>query len=48
MVKRLLSGMFRGQPGVGALRRTAAEVLSWEELRAMLEERETRVSPDIR
>lgn len=37
MVKRLLSGMFKGLPGIGELRRAAAHILSWKELRGMLE-----------
>ena len=37
MVKRLLSGMFKGLPGIGELRRAAAHILSWKELRGILE-----------
>ncbi|MDI9370300.1 MAG: tRNA-dihydrouridine synthase family protein [Synergistaceae bacterium] len=40
MVKRLLPGMFKGRPGVGALRRAAATVLSWDDLREMIMESE--------
>ncbi len=40
MVKRLLSGMFKGLPGIGELRRAAAHILSWKELRGILETRE--------
>ncbi|MBL3540358.1 tRNA-dihydrouridine synthase family protein [Aminivibrio sp.] len=36
-VKRLLSGMFRGVRGIGGLRRAAARVLCWTELRGILE-----------
>ena len=38
MVKRLLSGLFKGQPGVGALRRAAATLLSWYDLRNMIKD----------
>jgi len=37
MVKRLLSGMFKGIPGIGELRRAAAHLLSWTDLRGILE-----------
>ena len=37
-LKRLLSGMFKGERGVGALRRDAASHHSWPELRVLLAE----------
>ncbi|GAB1485074.1 hypothetical protein MASR2M79_01200 [Aminivibrio sp.] len=37
-LKRLLAGMFKGERGVGALRRAAASHNSWPELRGLLTE----------
>lgn len=36
-VKRLLAGMLKGVQGIGALRRTAAHVMSWTDLREILD-----------
>ena len=37
-MKRLLAGMFKGEQGIGALRRTAASLHSWPEVRGLLTE----------
>ncbi|NLO58448.1 MAG: hypothetical protein GX110_06875, partial [Synergistaceae bacterium] len=36
--KRILAGLFRGMPGVGGLRRAAASVSSWTDLRGIIEQ----------
>ena len=37
-MKRLLAGMFKGEQGIGALRRDAAHLHSWPEIRGLLAE----------
>lgn len=36
--KRILAGLFRGMPGVGGLRRAAASVSTWTDLRGIIEQ----------